>query len=338
MGIKILKNEKLWMEQDAIRQLERISKFEGVEDVVGLPDLHSGITPVGATIKTKGCIFPILIGNDLGCGISLFETSVKVKKMKIDKIVKSLENTKIYGECSIGGGNHFIEIQTIDKIYNKEESKILGLDKSKMFLMIHSGSRDLGDKIYREFTSKNCLIKGTDDFDDYLNLHHYAVAYAKDNRQKLAEHFMNLLGIKSENQCLIDCVHNYLEVTSGIYMHHKGSISTIENKYAIIAGSRGSYSYIVKCIPNEEFLNSISHGAGRKWERSLCKGRLESKYKKDELVKSKLGGVVVTNEKALLYEEAPEAYKDIEQVVQILVDNHCVEFVARMMPKVTYKC
>ena len=106
----------------------------------------------------------------------------------------------------------------------------------------------------------------------------------------------------------------------------------------MIAGSRGSYSYIVKCIPQTNTLFSISHGAGRKWARHLCKGRLENKYKRDELQKSKLGGTVITHHKTLLYEEATEAYKNIDDIIDTLLEYHCIELVARLKPMVTYKC
>lgn len=103
MKVKIMKNKKLWMEDDAIAQLEKISCFDSVVDIIGLPDLHQGKTPVGTTIKTKDMIYPFFIGNDIGCGMSLFDTNVKLKKFDMEKFIKKLENTHIYGECSIGG-------------------------------------------------------------------------------------------------------------------------------------------------------------------------------------------------------------------------------------------
>ena len=79
MGIKIIKNNKLWMEDEAIHQLERISQFEDVLDIVGLPDLHPSKVPVGATIKTSHTIYPLFVGNDVGCGMSLYDTNIKSK-------------------------------------------------------------------------------------------------------------------------------------------------------------------------------------------------------------------------------------------------------------------
>lgn len=338
MGIKIITNNKIWMEQDAIHQLKKISEYEGVTDIAGLPDLHSGKMPIGATFKTIDIIYPLIIGNDVGCGISLFNTGVKLKKINIPSVIKRLEGTSIYGKYTIGGGNHFIEMQTIEKIYNKDYAKQLDLDRNKVYLMIHSGSRAFGEKIYKQYGSPKGYKTNTKEFREYLKAHEEGVEIAKENRIQLADIFMDMLNYKYDNKMIVDCFHNYLEINDDGFYHHKGSVSTLENEFALIAGSRGSYSYIVRCIPKEETLFSISHGAGRKWARGMCKGKLERKYKRDELKQSKLGSVVITNDKALLYEEATEAYKNIEEVISILEDYGVIEVIARMKPEVTYKC
>lgn len=333
MGIQIIKNDRLWMEDEAIHQLEKISQFDGVINVAGLPDLHQGKTPVGATIQTKEIIYPFLIGNDIGCGMTLFDTHIKLKKFDRDKYVRKLENTKMTGSCSIGGGNHFAELQMVDKIYSHE----LSLNTKHLFLLVHSGSRHLGEDIYQKYASLEGLKENTKEFHDYLRLHKKAVEFAKENRIKVADALIDKIQIKYNNQFIVDCMHNYLEYDDGYYYHHKGTISAW-TPYAVIAGSRGTYSYVVKCIPKKETLYSISHGAGRKWARYLCKGRLESKYKKDELKTTQFGGKVITNKKELLYEEASEAYKDIEDVINVLLEYQCIELIARLKPLITYKC
>lgn len=337
MGIKIIKNEKLWMEDHAIQHLQSLENCEGVEDIVGLPDLHDGKVPVGMTVKTRNIIYPMFIGNDIGCGMSLFDTHIKLKKYHHDHFVKKLINTKIIGDYSIGGGNHFAEFQMIDKIYNREMFNQLDIDSKHLFLLVHSGSRNLGEQIYRKYASLNGLKKHTKDFKDYMQLHQEAIDYAHINRMIIANALMDKLGIHYDNQLIIECLHNYIEVEDDAYYHHKGSVSA-KHSYAIIAGSRGTYSYIVKCIPTLETLYSISHGAGRKWPRHLCKGRLVDKYKRKELETTSLGSQVITNQKELLYEEASEAYKDIESVIQVLLDYQCIELIARLKPLLTYKC
>lgn len=338
MGIKIIKNDKLWMEESAISQLQKLAVYEGVLDIVGLPDLHFGKTPIGTTIKTKDIIYPFWIGNDIGCGMSLYDTSLQLKKCYIDKIVKKLENTKITGKYSIGGGNHFCELQMIDCVYNSSLMEKLSLNKNHLYVLVHSGSRQMGDDIYNQFASTDGLRVNHENYKEYMNLHDQAVGFARENRNQIADIFMGMLGYKYCNQLIIDCIHNYIEIKEDEYYHHKGSISTQDNEYAVIAGSRGSHSYIVKCISQESTLYSISHGAGRKWPRHLCKGRLETKYKKDKLKVSQLGSRVITYDKAVLYEEASEAYKDIHHIIDVLLEYRVIELVARLKPLVTYKC
>jgi len=336
MEIKIIKNDHLWIEDEAVEHLQQLGLLEGVEAIVGLPDLHQGKVPVGTTIKVKDRVYPFLIGNDIGCGMALFNTHIKLKKLNLKNIVKRLENTQINGKFSIGSGNHFAEIQAIDKIYNNEIAKTLNLDTKYTYLLVHSGSRNLGEKIYRQYASQNALFD--EEIIKYMNKHDKAVGFAKMNRMQVADILMDKLNLKYDNELIFDCMHNYIEYYDGFYYHHKGSISAL-NAYAIIAGSRGHYSYVVKCIPREETLYSISHGAGRKWPRYLCKSRLENKYKSQkDLYRSQIGGRVILNKKQLLYEEASEAYKNIEDVIDVLLEYECIELVARLKPLITYKC
>lgn len=337
MTIKIIKNQKIWMEEEAIKQIEKFSKFEGVVNAAGLPDLHSGIVPIGSVFQTKDIIYPFFIGNDIGCGMSLFQTNLKVKKFNLNKFIKKLNHTCINGTYSIGGGNHFAEIQMIDKVYNSKQADTLTLDKNKLFVLVHSGSRNKGDEVFQAFNSTKGLKKENPDFKLYLKKHNETRKFAQLNREMIAQQLMGFISNKCEIHKVIDCVHNGITEYNGYYFHHKGTISAFE-EYAIIAGTRGDYSYVVKCIPTEDTLYSISHGAGRKWPRNLCKGRLKSKYKKDELKTSKMGGRIITDKNELLYEEASEAYKNIEEVIQILLDYNCIELIARMKPLITYKC
>lgn len=128
---------------------------------VGLPDLHPVITPVGAAVITENIIYPHLIDNDIGCGMSMFMTDIKRRKFKFDKIVKKLESIEdlreiplpgeenlnsyidLLGENlgTIGGGNHFAEIQEVDAVFDEETFLNLEFDKNQIMLLVHSGSR-----------------------------------------------------------------------------------------------------------------------------------------------------------------------------------------------------
>lgn len=337
MAIKFVKDEKLWVEQDAIDQVSKIAQYPGMINACGLPDLHSGVIPVGVTFETKGVIYPSLIGNDIGCGMSLFNTNIKLKKFDLAKWYKKLENTKMDGIYSIGGGNHFAEICEIETINHHEYAKQLGLDKKNIYILVHSGSRNMGAKIYQRYQDVPYLEVNDERFNKYLLEHDEACCFAKENRYQVACQLLDFICIKYDNQLIVDCIHNGIVIKDDHYFHHKGSINT-DCQYAIIAGTRGSYSYIVKCHESKDTLYSISHGAGRKWPRNLCKGRLENKYQKDELTTTKLGSKVLCSQKELYYEEAKEAYKNIEDIIRILKDHQAIEVIATLKPKLTYKC
>jgi release factor H-coupled RctB family protein len=106
----------------------------------------------------------------------------------------------------------------------------------------------------------------------------------------------------------------------------------------MIPGSRGSLSYLVKPLGDGESRAwSLAHGAGRKWARSEARLRMRERFGKEQLVQTALGSRVICGERDLLYEEAPAAYKNIEAVIQDLVDAGLVSVVATFRPLLTYK-
>ena len=105
----------------------------------------------------------------------------------------------------------------------------------------------------------------------------------------------------------------------------------------MIPGSRGDYSYLVKPLPSEKSLYSLAHGAGRKWMRSDCIGKLGSRVRFDDLVKTSLGSTVVCNDAKLMFEEAPQAYKAIDSVVASMQEAGLMITLARFKPLMTYK-
>ena len=106
----------------------------------------------------------------------------------------------------------------------------------------------------------------------------------------------------------------------------------------VIPGSRGSLSYLVKPTGDgESHAWSLAHGAGRKWARSEARLRMRERFHSHQLVQTPLGGRVVCEERDLLYEEAPSAYKKVETVVQDLVDAGLVSVIATLRPLLTYK-
>lgn len=363
-NVTLISSAKNWLEQTAIDQLNQISTLPGIVKVVGLPDLHPGKTPVGATIITEEIIYPHLIGNDIGCGMSMFLTDLETRKIKIDKLVKKAEiildlktiplpesivqDTELpFAESlgTIGGGNHFAELQTTASVFDNERFKKLGFDKEQIMLLVHSGSRGYGQTILEEsirfHQAQNGLPAAFEAFRWYLTQHDAAANWAVLNRELIAYRLLKAVGINPLATKLIDCPHNIIRIqqTEGklLYIHHKGAASTVQEA-VVIPGSRGSLTYLVMPTAKIELSGySLAHGAGRKWERGKCKSRLETKYNKESIKTTKLKGRVICNDPNLLFEEAPEAYKNIDAVIQSLVDFELIEIIATFKPILTYK-
>lgn len=362
--VSVIASEKNWIEGEAVRQLEKSSELEGMIKAVGMPDLHPGKGhPVGASFISKGEYYPHLVGNDIGCGMGLWKTDIKKKKQKLEKWtdklsglesewtgnaeewlsnfgVESSEYDKSLG--TIGGGNHFSELQEIKEIINENVFNEHNLDKDYLYLLTHSGSRGLGESILRLHTEKYgaaSLKENTSESDLYLEKHNYAVKWAVANRSLITHRFLECIGAEYQN--ILDVCHNSVLPINyegcQCWLHRKGAAPS-DKGLVVIPGSRGTFSYLVKPVNNQDKnAYSLAHGAGRKWGRGDTKSRLESRFSVDNLKRNEFGGYIICENKDLLYEEAPQAYKDIDIVVKDLVDFGIIEVVAIFKPLITYK-
>ena len=105
----------------------------------------------------------------------------------------------------------------------------------------------------------------------------------------------------------------------------------------MIPGSRGALSYLVDpCGNKEASAFSLAHGAGRKWDRGSCRGRLERHYSVKQLSTTELGGHVICTDRNLLCEEAPQVYKNIETVIDVMVARGLIAVIATLRPLLTY--
>lgn len=364
-NIRIISSEKNWLEQDAINQLKHISTLPGVIQAIGLPDLHPGKTPVGAAIITEGIIYPHLVGNDIGCGMSIFMTELEKRKVKLDRLVKKAESfgnlkeialPECYSENTassplgpslgtIGGGNHFAELQEVETVFDEETFKSLSFDKNKIMLLVHSGSRGYGQTVLDEsiklYHAQNGLPVNSDAAKQYLSKHDNALCWAKVNRDLIAYRILKALGINTQALKLSDSCHNSISIKQTcdklMYIHRKGA-SPGDAGAVVIPGSRGSLTYLVMPTADNHISGySLAHGAGRKWERSMCRSRLENKYTKETIKYTKLKGRVICSNNNLLFEEAPEAYKNIDTVIQSLLDFGLISVIAAFKPILTYK-
>jgi release factor H-coupled RctB family protein len=146
----------------------------------------------------------------------------------------------------------------------------------------------------------------------------------------------------AEAESVWDGCHNSVtrvESSGGetLWVHRKGAVAASRGP-VVIPGSRGSLSYLVKPLGDgESHAWSLAHGAGRKWSRSGARLRMRERFGARQLIQTPLGGRIICERRELLYEEAPAAYKDIEVVIQDLVDAGLVSVIATFRPLLTYK-
>lgn len=351
---KIITDNKNWIEYNAITQFKNISQLDGVVESVALPDLHAGIkSPIGIVLKTYKKIYPHIIGNDIGCGMGLFKTEISLKQYNQKRFINKLNNinnlcdietinpydeiSPIFDLGTIGSGNHFAEFQIINKIEDTKQIDKLNIKNTDILILIHSGSRGYGQKILNEYIDFSGIPYESEKAEEYMNKHNNAILWAERNRKIVAQKLVNYLGFQKECKTLIENKHNFLEKREDFFIHRKGAVST-EDEFIVIPGSRGSLTYIVKpCENTETSLNSVSHGAGRKWARSVCKGKIQNKYNSDTIRQTVYKSRVICHDTNLLYQEAPEAYKNIDTIIKILKENKLINVIATLKPLITYK-
>lgn len=363
-SVRLVTSEDTWVEGNAIEQLQKTAQLDGIVTAVGMPDIHPGKgSPVGAAFLSRNLIYPHIIGNDAGCGMSLFQTTLKTKKMKKEKWAGLLDgfNTDdtVFGEefledngndidafdpgfGTLGGGNHFAELQVVEQVIDPEKLQLLGVDTKRLLLLVHSGSRSHGEMLYRYHTGKlgaGPLRAGTREAEYYLERYSHAVIWASENRTVIAGRFLGIIGGRSD--LLIDRCHNSIsgiEIDGVDYWLHRKGAAPSDSGPVVIPGSRGTLTYLVQPIGSqEENLWSVAHGAGRKWNRSSCKGKLKGKWTSESLKRTDLGGIVVCEDRELLFEEAPQAYKKIDTVIDDMVSAGLIRVIATLRPVVTVK-
>lgn len=362
----------LWIEGEAESQFEKAANLEGAVGAFAMPDLHPGKgIPIGSALITRELFYPHLAGNDLGCG-AFCGKLVGAKRLNPDALSKKkwLRNEpdlsfwddhmqkhaplwSAWGldasrnARTIGGGNHFLEIGSVEAVFDLGEETLCPGD---FVVMAHSGSRHLGEAVARLWTDrfKAGPARSDEPFSaTWLQAHDACLDWAKANRLALASHASDVVGADLAE--LSDATHNAIEKLGagqmeqcGIdpslgpcYLHRKGA-SKADSGLALLPGSRGDFSFLMQPLDIGSSGLSLAHGAGRKWRRSDCEGRL-ARFSAEDLQKSKLGSRIICSDKALLFEEAPQAYKDCQSVADALSHHGLAKIVAKIKPLLTLK-
>ncbi|MBM0230958.1 RNA ligase RtcB family protein [Micromonospora sp. STR1_7] len=346
-----------WIESAALAQCQQVAALDGMLHVAAMPDLHPGKgAPIGAAMAST-VLYPHLVGSDIGCGIAVFPVQLKravperlaTRFPDLDRALDPERDADdpawavvrgavpaghLDGLGTVGRGNHFVELARVDTVLDPGHASRLGLDSGALVLIVHSGSRGLGERILRAHTEVHGAGRAAD-ADDYLAMHDAAVRWGSLNRRVLAARVAYALGAEP-TEPIVDQCHNLVEVHDGVYLHRKGAAPG-DGRDVLIAGTRGTASYLVAAHAGAEANHSVAHGAGRKMSRADALRRGRAKHTVEELRRTPVGSLVVCGDRQLLFEEAPTAYKRIEQVIADLVTHGLATPVVSTRPVVTYK-
>jgi release factor H-coupled RctB family protein len=341
-----------WIEGAALNQLDEMSRLPGVLEIAAFPDLHPGKYGATGVALLSSRLHPLLIGNDIGCGMSLFALDLPLRKLKAAERLRRLE-TQAIGDAgdlltesglpgdlspdalgTIGGGNHFCELQAVENL--AEGAGSAGLDDQGLYLLVHSGSRALGAAVFSETVAAHSglaagLDPGSGTGSAWLASHDRCVAWASLNRRLIAARAAAAL--RADFSLIADIPHNLVRHGD------KGAAAVTTGELAPIAGSRASLSHVVVAGAGiSRSLGGISHGAGRKYDRATMHGRVgRNRSEREQLLRNSWGGIAICDDRALVVEEAASAYKDAGQVVSDLENEGLIVGLASLRPLVTFK-
>lgn len=362
--VRLLASADNWIDGAVVRQLYAAAELEGVREVIGFPSVYPGSQfPVGTAIVSEGVLHPQLAGPDLGCGVGFWQTNLSAREVDLDEwsdirfdlehpwegnIVRRLAKADLPANLaphqlgSLSGGSHFAEVQLVERVYDRKCFASLGLERDHAFIVIHSGSGPVGESVYEEAMARDAaqgIYADSGDAANFLAAQELAIRWAKASRALLAERFATALGASPER--VLDVTHNSITTSEcngeGTWLHRRGAAAADAGP-VLIPGSRGALSYLVEAVDDgATTAASLPHGAGRKWLRSQSRQKARERFGAERLAETELGGRVVCEDRELLYEEAPMAFKNIERVVRDLLEAGLVRVIASLRPVFTYK-
>ena len=365
---------KLWLddlEEGALQQAKNLANLPvAFKHIAIMPDSHQGYgMPIGGVLATENAIIPNAVGVDIGCGMCSLRTNMKeVDRDKLKEIM-SLARKRIpvgfnhhddrqdekwmpelngnlpiseneyesamYQVGTLGGGNHFIEIQKGSDGY--------------IWIMIHSGSRNIGYTVAGHYNKKaKKMLKKMDadapkdlawfpedskEYHDYYSEMEFCIAFALSNRklmmERMKESFTDILGdVKFSG--FINKPHNFAakedHFGKSLIVHRKGATRARSGELGMIPGSQGAPSYIVRGKGNQDSFESCAHGAGRVMSRTKAKKTLNVQDEAEKL--RDLGVIHAVRHKSDL-DEAPGSYKDIQKVMNLQRDLIDIEIELR---------
>lgn len=375
MRTDIAPNVKAWLAEplaaDVRRAVRRLAGAQDVRHVAIMPDVHvAGDVCIGTVLATTRLIYPAAVGGDIGCGIAAAAFDLPAGAIRAHGVADRLfallrERVPIIRHArqtrpdvppelldaplsdpqleslrrrdgvvqfgTLGWGNHFLELQSDED--------------DRLWLMVHSGSRAMGQAI-RDFHLARAagrsgglafLDAGTDAGAAYLADAAWARRYARASRRAMVDAvaaiIRELLAGSIDTPTYFDCDHNHVqpETHGGVllWVHRKGANAAGAGQPGIIPGSMGTESFHTEGRGNAASLCSSSHGAGRALSREEARRTMSPKDLRRGM------GETLYDQSLDLREEAPAAYKDVGAVLR--AQSELVKRVRRLKPLLSYK-
>src|SRR5437867_1429378 len=336
----------------ALAQLANGATLPGiVRAALAMPDIHQGYgLPVGGVVATD------VRSGVVSAGAIPGADPEAVSRQAIERGVRQLG--------SLGSGNHFMEVQVVDEVYDEAVAARLGLHAGGVTLMIHTGSRGLGHQVCTDFLKTTgaalarygisvpdrqlaCAPIDSPEARAYLGAMRAAANFAFANRQVLAEAarhvFERVLGVTPAGlamRVVYDVAHNIAKeeehdvdgTRRRLLVHRKGATRAFPGQPVIVPGDMGRYSFVrvgTEAAMRETF-GSTCHGAGRVMSRTAAVKAARGRRIVDELAQR--GVVARAAGFQSLAEEMPEAYKDVREVVDVVHRFGISTRVARLKP------
>ena len=361
------------MDHNVSEAIERLRHAPDVQQIAVMPDVHlSADVCIGVVVATSSLIYPQAVGGDIGCGMLAVGLDVEAAALDLPRVAgqvladlgravparrrnrrailsqpgdlasetlshpspESVRRTEGALEfATLGSGNHFIELQADEE--------------GRLWLMVHSGSRALGQAIYDHHLARaqpvdkqfRVLDAKSEAGAEFLHDASGARRFASASRRAMAEEIGRVLAMRLgahicwETVITTDHNHVSLEHHGGrdLWVHRKGAMRAGLDESGVLPGSMGTLSFLVEGRGHEEALCSSAHGAGRALSRTAARGKVTER----ELRRQMEGVWYDTRLAGRLRDEAPAAYKDIRAVLR--AQKELVKVTRTLRPVLNYK-